>query len=151
MGKGHESFNKKERQKKKLQKRKDKEQRKEARKSNAGSKQSFDDMIAYVDENGNISPTPPDPSRKKEIKAESIEIATPPSVHIPQDALRNGRVKFFNESKGFGFIHDVESGEDVFVHVNNLVEPVRENDKVMFKTEKGFKGLTAIEVVLVKS
>jgi len=150
MGKGHESFSKKERQKKKLQKRKEKENRKEERKANSGSKISFDEMIAYVDENGNISATPPDPSKKREIKLESIEVSIPPATHLPADAPRQGQVKFFNEGKGFGFIRDDESGEDIFVHVNNLAESISENDKVTYKTERSFKGLTAIEVQLVK-
>lgn len=149
MSKGRESFGKRERQKKKLQKKKDKEQRKEERKADPGSKPSFDDMIAYVDENGNLSSTPPDPSKRKEIKAEHIDISVAPTAHIPKDAVRQGRVKFFNESKGFGFISDDQTGEDIFVHANSLHQPVKENDKVTYKTERGFKGLSAIDVELV--
>jgi hypothetical protein len=63
MAKSSETFNKKENEKKRLKKKKDKEQKKEDRKSNVGKTKSFDDMIAYVDENGNITSTPPDPSK----------------------------------------------------------------------------------------
>lgn len=149
MGRPRETFNKKEREKKKLQKRKEKEQRKEDRKSSAGDKSSLDDMIAYVDENGNISSTPPDPSKRKEIPLESIEVSTSPSTATPQDAERSGRVKFFDMKKGFGFIDDTESGESYFVHQNDLSQPIRENDRVKFKIKRGFKGFNAVEVEVV--
>lgn len=146
MSSGYGGFGKRERQKKKLQKKKEKEQRREERKADSESKSTFDDMIAYVDENGNLSSTPPDPSKKKEIKAEQIEISTPSSASIPKDAIRQGRVKFFDESKGFGFIEDEQTGEDIFVHANSLHQPVKENDIVSYKTERGFKGLSALDV-----
>ena len=65
MAKSQETFNKKEKEKKRLQKRKEKEQRKEDRKANAKEGGSWEDMMAYVDENGNISAAPPDPTKKK--------------------------------------------------------------------------------------
>jgi cold shock CspA family protein len=150
MGRPKETFNKREREKKKAQKRKEKEQRKEERKENAHEKQSLDDMIAYVDEYGNITSTPPDPSKKKEVRAESIEIGVPPSTGAPRNAPRSGKVKFFDNRKGYGFIEDEESGESIFVHVNDLKQPINENDRVMFKTARGFKGLNAVEVEVVK-
>jgi cold shock protein len=60
--------------------------------------------------------------------------------------MQEGIVKFFNESKGFGFITDANGGEDIFVHVTGLVDEVRENDKVSFNLEKGKKGLMAVNV-----
>ena len=68
MAKSQETFNKKEKEKKRLQKRKEKEQRKEDRKANAKEGGSWEDMMAYVDENGNISAAPPDPTKKRNIK-----------------------------------------------------------------------------------
>lgn len=150
MGRPHETFNKKEREKKKLQKKKEKEQRREERKAGGKDSKSLDDMIAYVDENGNISSTPPDPSKRREISASSIEVSVAPTPDIPQDAERQGKVKFFDERKGFGFIDDSASGENIFVHINDIREPIRENDKVSFKTKRSFKGLVAIEVALIK-
>jgi cold shock CspA family protein len=150
MGKPRETFNKREKEKKRLQKRKEKEQRKEERKANAKEGSSLDEMMAYVDENGNITSTPPDPSKKKVIKAEDIVIGTPTFEHRPENLPRTGKVKFFNTSKGFGFIEDVESGESIFVHINNLSQPLSENDKVTFSTERGVKGLSAINVELIK-
>ncbi|WP_313375676.1 cold-shock protein [Chishuiella sp.] len=60
--------------------------------------------------------------------------------------MQEGIVKFFNESKGFGFISDANGGEDVFVHVTGLIDNIQENDKVTFDLEKGKKGLMAANV-----
>lgn len=60
--------------------------------------------------------------------------------------MQEGTVKFFNESKGFGFISNANGGEDVFVHVSGLVDRVNENDQVTFDIEKGKKGLMAVNV-----
>jgi cold shock protein len=62
--------------------------------------------------------------------------------------MPSGTVKFFNNSKGFGFIKSDESGEDVFVHVTGLKDDIRENDKVTFEVERGPKGLSATNVRL---
>ncbi|MBK6274997.1 MAG: cold shock domain-containing protein [Chitinophagales bacterium] len=60
--------------------------------------------------------------------------------------MNTGVVKFFNESKGFGFIKDAESNKEYFVHMNGLVDKIRENDEVTFELEEGRKGLNAINV-----
>ena len=60
--------------------------------------------------------------------------------------MATGTVKFFNETKGFGFIKYNETGQDVFVHVTGLIDEVRENDKVEFEVEQGRKGLNAVKV-----
>ena len=60
--------------------------------------------------------------------------------------MKNGTVKFFNESKGFGFIKDESSGQDIFVHASGLTEQIRENDNVVFEVEQGKKGLNAVNV-----
>ncbi|HEX8546620.1 MAG TPA: cold shock domain-containing protein [Cytophagaceae bacterium] len=60
--------------------------------------------------------------------------------------MKNGKVKFFNESKGFGFITDDETNQDIFVHVSGLISKIRENDKVSFEITEGKKGLNAINV-----
>ena len=147
MAKSQETFNKKEKEKKRLQKRKEKEQRKEERKANAKEGGSWEDMMAYVDENGNISAAPPDPLKKRNIKKEDIVIGTQrqdPSLQV--SSVRRGKVTFFNTSKGFGFIKDTENGESIFVHSNGLLSPIKENDTVTFETERGFKGLNAVKV-----
>ena len=60
--------------------------------------------------------------------------------------MNKGTVKFFNESKGFGFIVDDESNTEYFVHVSGLIDEVREGDAVEFELKEGRKGLNAIEV-----
>ncbi|MBK8196408.1 MAG: cold shock domain-containing protein [Lewinellaceae bacterium] len=59
-----------------------------------------------------------------------------------------GTVKFFNETKGFGFIVDSSSGEEIFVHVSGLVDKIREGDTVTFETQRGKKGMNAVNVQL---
>ena len=60
--------------------------------------------------------------------------------------MSTGTVKFFNETKGFGFIKDAETGEEIFVHVSGLKDDIRENDNVTFDVENGKKGLNAVNV-----
>lgn len=62
--------------------------------------------------------------------------------------MKKGTVKFFNETKGFGFIVDDETGKDVFVHASGLIDKVQENDKVEFDTQEGRKGINAVKVRL---
>ena len=63
--------------------------------------------------------------------------------------MKEGTVKFFNNSKGFGFINIKDSDEDIFVHSTNLIDDIKENDEVTFDVEKGEKGLSAVKVRLV--
>ena len=108
------SFNKREIEKSKQQKRKEKRQKKEERKNNPTN--SFDDMIAYVDENQPLT----------------------------------GRVEFFDEKKGFGFIKDQASVNKYFFHISNSEPDIKENNQVTFKLERNSKGLSAIEVKIIK-
>ena len=62
--------------------------------------------------------------------------------------MSTGTVKFFNETKGFGFIKDDESGKEYFVHVTGLSDKIRENDNVTFDIQEGKKGLNAVNVKL---
>jgi CspA family cold shock protein len=62
--------------------------------------------------------------------------------------MHSGTIKFFNETKGFGFVVDSNSGEEIFVHVSGLVDNVREGDNVTFDTQQGKKGLNAVNVQL---
>jgi CspA family cold shock protein len=63
--------------------------------------------------------------------------------------MKKGKVKFFNNTKGFGFICDNETGEDIFVHVSGLKDDIRDGDEVTFDVSNGKKGLNAINVQLV--
>lgn len=146
MGKSTETFSKKEREKKKLRKQQDKKEKTEDRKANNVKGKTLNDMMAYVDENGNITSTPPDHTKRRTILAENIQIGTPKQEDVEVEAIRNGVVSFFNESKGYGFIKDLQSQESVFVHINGILEQIKEKDKVTFETEQGQKGLNAIKV-----
>jgi cold shock CspA family protein len=148
MSKSQETFTKKEKEKKRHKKRLEKEQRKEDRKTNSEGKKSFEDMLAYVDENGRLTTTPPDPLKRKEVKLEDIDINVKKEVVLEDEGPRHGIVSFFNEAKGFGFIKEITTGESMFVHVTALSSPIKENDKVIFEVEQGAKGPNAVNVKL---
>ena len=148
-----ETWNKKEREKKRKANKKEKAEKKEERKENnkSGSGNDLDSMLAYLDENGNLSSRPPDPRKKITINAEDIEIGVPKQEPVnPEDLIRTGIVTFFNDAKGYGFIKDMETQESVFVHINALTEAIKENNKVTFEVEMGPKGANAVNVKMVK-
>lgn len=145
MAKSQNSFIKQENEKKRLKKRQDKIQKKEERKSNS-SDSGFDNMIAYVDENGNLSNTPPDPSKKRKVDASTIEIGVSRREEQEVPAVRSGRIDFFDDSKGFGFIKETGTQEKYFVHVKGLLQEVKEGDNVTFELERGMKGMNAVRV-----
>lgn len=146
MSKSQETWNKKEREKKRIKAKNEKLERKQWRKENP---QNVSD-IAYVDEHGNLTSTPPDPSKRIQINAEDIEIGIPKFIHEETQSYRTGIVTFFNESKGFGFIVDTETKESIFVHISALKDRVSENNRVQFEIEKGARGANAINVKLEK-
>lgn len=147
MARSQDTFSKKEHEKKRLKKQQDKREKREERKANASKGKSLDDMLAYIDENGNLSSTPPDPSKKRIINSEDIQISTPKQTPVdPADLIRTGTVTHFNDSKGYGFIRDSQTQESVFVHINSLSGPIKENDKVTFEVEMGQKGPNAVRV-----
>lgn len=151
MAKSRETYSKKEKEKKRLRKKQEKQEKKEARKANSNKGDSFEDMLAYVDENGNITSTPPDPSKRKKVNAKDIEIGVSRQVgENSEDTVRTGTVIFFNESKGYGFINDQSIQENVFVPARALLEPIHDGDKVTFEVEKTPRGLSALEVKLLK-
>ena len=63
--------------------------------------------------------------------------------------MKNGTVKFFNESKGFGFIIEEGSSQEYFVHVSGLIDEIREGDNVEFELKEGRKGLNAVNVKVI--
>lgn len=146
MARAQETFGKKEREKKRLKKKEEKLKKKEERKSNSTGG-SLENMLVYVDEYGQLTDTPPDPSKRIKIDAESIVIGVPKKEEQEaEDPIRKGKVSFFDSSKGFGFIIDSENQEKYFVHVSGVLETIEENDKVAFELERGQKGMNAVRV-----
>jgi len=145
MARSQTTLRKKDLQNKREKKRKEKERKKQEKRDNP-QKASFEDMIAYVDEYGMISSNPPVPGEKTPVDPENIEISTPTRDNSAEELERKGTVLYFNESKGYGFIKDSESKENVFVHVNNLLEQVNEGDVVSYVIAKGPKGYIATQV-----
>lgn len=143
MAKSQQTFNKIEKEKKRLKKREEKKKKKEERKASGSESSEF----AYVDQYGNLTDTPPDPEQKVEVDAESIEIGVPKKEDLPEeDPERQGKVSFFDHSKGYGFILDTQNQEKYFVHISGTLEDIEENDKVVFELERGMKGMNAVKV-----
>lgn len=143
MAKSQQTFNKIEKEKKRLKKREEKKKKKEERKASGSESSEF----AYVDQYGNLTDTPPDPDQKIEVEAESIEIGVPKKEDLPEeDPVRQGKVSFFDHSKGYGFILDTQNQEKYFVHISGTLEDIEENDKVSFELERGMKGMNAVKV-----
>lgn len=146
MGRSTETFSKKEREKKKLKKQQVKKEKAHDRKTNAIKGQGLSDMMAYVDGNGNITSIPQDLGIRQKVSVEDIQISTAKQEEVEAEIVRKGTVTFFNESKGFGFIKDLQTQESIFVHINAASFAIKENDKVTFEIEQGLKGLTAVKV-----
>jgi cold shock CspA family protein len=152
MARSQQTFNKSEKEKKRLKKREDKRKKMEARKLEKEENGTDGIQFAYVDFNGNLTDTPPDPSMKEKVDAETIEVSIPKrddSDIEDVDPVRKGKVSFFDSSKGFGFIIDSENSEKYFCHVSGLVDEIAENDKVSFELERGMKGMNAVKVTLI--
>ena len=90
--------------------------------------------------------SPPDPSKKKIIKESDIVLGSRNIGGASVDPVRKGKVTYFNASKGYGFIKDIETQESIFVHSKAVSFAIKENDLVSFETENGMKGLNAVQV-----
>lgn len=148
MGKSQQTYSKSEKEKKRLKKREEKQKKKEARKL-ASKERGGGIQFAYVDHNGQLTDTPPDPSLKVKVDAESIVLGIPKKEESDEekfDPVRTGKVSFFDFSKGFGFIIDAVNQEKYFTHVSGLIDEINENDNVSFELEKGMKGMNAVRV-----
>lgn len=144
---GSQSFGKRENEKKKQAKRLEKQKRREERQ--AGGTASPDDMIAYVDENGNISDTPPEAGAKSKVRLEDIAIATPKKEDTGPEILK-GRVEYFNTGKGYGFIKDLATTEKYFFHISSAPEGIAEGRIVEFELERGTRGMNAVRIAFAQ-
>ncbi|WP_341215344.1 cold shock domain-containing protein [uncultured Wocania sp.] len=147
MAKSQVTFNKIEKEKKRLKKREEKQKKKEARRAEA-KENPQGIQFAYVDYNGNLTDTPPDPAMREKVEAESIELGIPKKEDRVEEVFtaKEGKVSFFDHSKGFGFILDSVNQEKYFVHVSGLIDEINENDKVTYELERGQKGMNAVRV-----
>ena len=147
MAKSQVTFNKIEKEKKRLKKREEKQKKREARKAEA-KENPQGIQFAYVDFNGNLTDTPPDPAMREKVEAETIEIGIPKKEDRAEEepANKEGKVSFFDHSKGFGFIIDSVTQEKYFVHVSGLLEEIEESNKVTYELERGLKGMNAVRV-----
>ena len=147
-----ETWNKKERERNKQQKKKEKVENRQEKKLADKGNHDLESMLAYVDENGNLSAKPVDARKRVVINAEDIEISVPKSREmLPEDLIQVGIVTLFKTDKGYGFIKGLDTQESYFFHVGSLVDPVKENNKVNFEIEKGPKGLNAVNVRIVRT
>jgi cold shock CspA family protein len=150
MGRSQQTFQKSEKEKKRLKKREDKRKKMEARKAEKEANGTSGIPLAYVDYNGNLTDTPPDPSNKVKVEAKNIEVSIPKKEDVEDDfdPIRQGKVSFYDSSKGFGFIIDTETNEKHFTHVSNIEDDIAEDDKVTFELAKGKQGMDAVKVKL---
>lgn len=142
-----DSYNKKERDKKRRKKKQEKAERKRQKKEDGVKSAEF----MYVDENGNLTATPPDPAKRNKVNAEDIAVSTPKDSDLdPTSFIKNGVVKFFNPEKHYGFIEESMTKTDYFVHGDSLLDEIQEKDKVEFEIGNGPKGPVAVNVKKVK-
>ncbi|MXS69659.1 cold-shock protein [Chryseobacterium binzhouense] len=142
-----DSFSKKENFKKKVQKAKEKAQKREERKTSNNKGKSLDDMIMYVDANGQLTSTPPDRNNDEDFDINNIQLGAAPIE--AEETIKTGIVTFFSE-KGYGFITEDNSKENVFFHSNNCLELIKKGNKVSFEKEKSPKGFVAVNIKMVK-
>lgn len=144
MARSKDTSNKREKEKQRQKEKREKREKMDERRANQAKGKTLDDMLAYVDENGNITSTPPDPDKRKPVNAEDIEIGVPKRTES-DDPLKEGKIDYFDSSKGFGFILQ-NNGEKVFFHINQTTYPVKEGDLVNYTVERGPKGWNAVDV-----
>jgi len=149
MARSQNSFIKKLKAEKKRKKKQEKFQKK-MEKKNAETSGDLKDMIAYVDQFGNPTDTPPDPSEKEEIEAEDIVLGIPPKSESDEVTVNEGTVSFFDDSKGFGFIKVKGSQESLFTHVSRHEDEIKEGNLVSFDVEPGDRGPVAVNVRIKK-
>lgn len=142
-----DSFSKKENFKKKQQKLKEKAMRREERKENNDKGKSLNEMFMYVDANGQLTSTPPDQAEREEIDINNIQLGAAPIE--AEETVKTGIVTFLSE-KGYGFITEDKTKENIFFHNNNCIDQIKKGNKVPFEKEKSPKGFSATEIRLVK-
>lgn len=147
MARSKQTSQKSEKEKNRKRKQKEKEEKKAFRKANSNKGKGFESMIAYVDHNGQLTETPPDPKLKAEVKAEDILTGARSFVKEEQSSVRTGRVAIFNTEKNYGFIKESLSQEKIFFHISNVNGAISEGDLVTYEIIRGPKGFNAVNVI----
>ena len=137
---------KREREKIKQTKRLDKQRKREERQS-SGSR-NFEEMLAYVDENGVLHTTPPKVGEREEIDASQIEVSVPRRSKPEEIVPFEGRVEYFDAAKGYGFIRNSDNGEKYFFHITQAPAAIAEGNRVTFELERGTRGMNAVRVAI---
>lgn len=140
-----ETAAKKEKQKKKAKEKQEKAHKMKERKMNNNKGKSLEEMMAYVDENGDLSTSPPDPRKIKVTNADDISLSVSRPAE-PAELVKKGIITYFNDAKGYGFISDIKSKENLFVHSSQLDQAVKEGNLVTFERERSPKGFVAVRV-----
>ncbi len=138
-----DSFGKKENNKKKAKKQQDKQLRREDRKANNNKGKSLDEMLVYIDINGNFTNVPP------HLQVQDTETDRKKENERNEEDFFTGLVTYMNE-KGYGFITEDETKENVFFHQQQQRQPIKKNDRVSYKKETTTKGHRAIEIEIQK-
>lgn len=146
-----QTFQKNEREKKKKQKQKEKEEKRALRKANSNKGKGLKEMMAYVDHNGQLTDTPPDPKLKVEIRVEDILVGPRSFIRERSSDIKTGRIAIFNQDRNFGFIKDTLSQEKIFFHVSDTTDDIHEGDLVSYELSYNKKGPSAINVVVKKN
>lgn len=138
---------KREREKIRQTRRLDKQRKKEERQS--GGSRNFEEMLAYVDENGMLHATPPEPVAREEVDASRIEVSVPRRSESAENVPLVGCVAYFDAVKGYGFLRGSDNGEKYFFHITNAPAAIAEGDRVTFELERGARGMNAVRVVII--
>lgn len=144
MARSKSTYSKREKEKQRQKEKREKREKMEERRANQAKGKPLNEMLAYVDENGHITSTPPDPEKRKPVNAADIEIGVAKRKE-GEDPLKTGKIDFYDGTKGFGFILQ-DDGAKVFFHINQTTYPVGEGDLVHYTVEKGPKGWNAVDV-----
>lgn len=137
------TFAKKEKEKKKAKKKQDKAQKREERKVVNNKGKTLDDMIMYIDENGNLSKTPIDMSQRREIDPDTIQLG---ATAMPDpDEEFTGIVSFISD-KGYGFIVEDGSQANIYLNTQQMLSPLTGKDRVKYNKERTPKGFSALNV-----
>jgi cold shock CspA family protein len=142
-----DSFSKKENFKKKLQKQKEKTAKREERKTNNNKGKGLDEMFLYVDANGQLTETRPEDQNREGVNLDDIQLGAAPIE--AEELVKTGIVTFLSD-KGYGFITEAGSQENVFFHENNCAHQVKKGNKVSFEKERSPKGFSAVNIQIVK-